>query len=68
MVQPVQADPIADFIIEQSQNHCDAEQASFRAIDDDLAAPLQGVLSLAHRQQQDTLQDGAFGPNLGSAV
>lgn len=57
MVQPVQADPMVDFISEQFQNQCDAEQASFRAIDDDLAAPLQGVLSLAHRQQQDTLQD-----------
>ena len=46
MVQPVQADPMVDFIIAQFQEQCDAEQANFREIDDDLDAPLQGVWSL----------------------
>ena len=59
MVQPVQADPMVDFISEQFQNQCDAEQASFRAIDDDLDAPLKGVLSLS----EDAIYDITLTPD-----
>mgnify|MGYP007022325258 FL=1 len=59
MVQPVQADPVVDFIIEQFQEQCDAEQANFRGIDDDLDAPLQGVLSLS----EDAIYDIALTPD-----
>lgn len=47
MVQPVQADPMVDFIIDQFQEQCDAGQADFRGIDDDLDAPLTGTLTLS---------------------
>ena len=59
MVQPVQADPMVDFIIEQFQEQCDAEQANFRGIDDDLDAPLRGVLSLS----EDAIYDIALTPS-----
>lgn len=58
MIQPVQADPMVDFIIAQFQEQCDAEQANFRGIDDDLDAPLQGVLSLS----EDAIYDIALTP------
>lgn len=44
---PAQADPMLDFIVEQYQEQCDALQAQFRSVDDDLDAPLQGELTLA---------------------
>ena len=59
MVQRVQADPMIDYIIEQFQGQCDAEQANFRGIDDDLDAPLQGVLSLS----EDSIYDIALTPD-----
>lgn len=54
-----EADPMVDFIIEQFQEQCDAEQANFRGIDDDLDAPLQGVLSLS----EDAIYDIALTPD-----
>ena len=59
MVQPVKADPMVDFIFEQFQEQCDAEQANFRGIDDDLDAPLRGVLSLS----EDAIYDIALTPD-----
>ena len=47
LVQPAQADPMVDFIIDQFQEQCDAGQADFRGIDDDLDAPLTGTLTLS---------------------
>jgi hypothetical protein len=47
LADAAEADPMVDFIIEQFQEQCDAEQANFRGIDDDLDAPLQGVLRLS---------------------
>jgi hypothetical protein len=41
------AEPIVDSIIQQAQEYCDAEQANYRGIDDDLDAPLEGILTLA---------------------
>ena len=47
IVGSVHAEPMVDFIVQQFQEQCDAEQADFRGIDDDLDAPLQGVLTLS---------------------
>jgi len=43
----VSAEPMVDFIVQQFQEQCDAEQAKYRGIDDDLDAPLQGILTLS---------------------
>ena len=44
---PAQADTTVDDIVKQFQAACDAEQAYFRGVDDDLEEPLQGTLTLA---------------------
>ena len=59
LASAAEADPMVDFIIEQFQRQCDAEQANFRGIDADLAAPLQGVLSLS----EDAIYDIALTPD-----
>jgi len=46
MADLAHADPMVDFVIEQFQEQCDAEQANFLGIDGDLDPPRQGVLSL----------------------
>jgi hypothetical protein len=56
---PAEADPIVDFIIEQFQQQCDAEQANFRGVDDDLDAPLRGFLSLS----EDAIYDIELTPD-----
>ncbi len=43
---PAQADSMIDFIIQNFQNRCDAIQAQYRGVDDDLDAPLRGTLTL----------------------
>ena len=42
-----QADPALDVIVAQYKEQCDALQAPFRGVDDDLDAPLHGELTLA---------------------
>ena len=42
-----EADPMVDFMIEQFQDQCDAEQANFRSSEDDVDAPQRGDLSLS---------------------
>jgi hypothetical protein len=59
LVHPAQADPMVEFIIDQFQEQCDVGQADFRGIDDDLDAPLQGVLSLS----EDAIYDIALTPD-----
>lgn len=60
MGRSVSADPMVDFIIEQFQGQCDAAQAEYRGIDDDLDAPLEGILTLADDAiyQLDITTDG----------
>jgi hypothetical protein len=53
------ADTAVDDIVQQFQTQCDAEQASFRGVDDDLDAPLQGQLSLA----EDAIYEIALTPD-----
>lgn len=62
-VGAAQADPMIDFIIEQFQGECDAAQANFRGIDDDLDAPLWGALKLSEDAIYDIMltPDGVMG-------
>ena len=56
---PAQADPMLDFIVQQFQEQCDAEQANFRGIDDDFDAPLEGTLTLS----EDAIYEIELTPN-----
>jgi len=57
------ADAAIDDIVQQFQTQCDAEQASFRGVDDDLNTPLQGQLTLAEdaTYQIELTPDGMTG-------
>lgn len=58
-----QAETTVDDIVQQFQAACDAEQASFRGVDDDLEEPMQGNLTLAQDAiyQIQLTSDGATG-------
>lgn len=60
---PAQADTTVDDIVQQFQAACDAEQAYFRGVDDDLEEQLQGTLTLAEDAiyQIQLTPDGATG-------
>ena len=60
---PAQAETTVDDIVQQFQAACDAEQAYFRGVDDDLEEPMQGTLTLAEDAiyQIQLTPDGATG-------